>query len=79
MVHCKKGNFTVLKHLCSVYFNTIEEVVLIILYSIALVSNLPNALALQFLRRMAQPYDKAGKGTNATLLSQADLEEREKK
>jgi len=28
---------------------------------------------------MAQPYDKAGKGTNATLLSQADLEEREKK
>lgn len=36
-------------------------------------------IAREFLRRMAQPYDKTGKGLNATLLSQADLEKMEKK
>lgn len=30
-------------------------------------------IAREFLRRMAQPYDKAGTGTRKTLLSQADL------
>ncbi|KAG6546795.1 hypothetical protein Mapa_011741 [Marchantia paleacea] len=34
-------------------------------------------IAREFLRKMAQPYDKKGQGTNATLLSQADLERME--
>lgn len=31
-------------------------------------------LSMQFLRKMAQPYDKAGTGGNKTLLTQDDLQ-----